>query len=151
MVDTPIKHKPTERMAAVVRVADFWSSDPVSFKSEKYVLLVVTEGGSTPNETVARAWIHAGAAFVCAWGPQAPETEEAFDYASFLPEFGAPLSFTLMTTNHKGQSLDEALWFAFYNAHPPDNLSSLLRTVVIVVDSRSLEVQCLRWIQQNEE
>lgn len=151
MVDTLLKHKPTERMAAVVRVADFWSSDPVSIESEKYVLVVVTEGGSTPNESVARAWINAGAAYVCAWGPQALETEEAFDHASFLPELGAPLPFTLITTNHKGQSLGDALWFAFYNAHPPYNLSSLLQTVVVVVDSSSLEAQCLEWIQQNGE
>ena len=151
MIETPVKHKPTERLAAVVRVADFCASEPVSVQSEKYVLFVAAESLSVPSESVARAWVNAGAAYVCAWGPKAPEIEESFDYASFLPELGTPLSFTLMTTSHKGHLLSEALWFAFYNAHPPENLAAILKTVVVVVDSADLEAQCLKWIKENKE
>jgi len=77
--------------------------------------------------------------------------EESFDFASFLPELGTPLSFTLMTTSHKNEELDEALWFAFYTANPPDDLNAELETVVVLVDSRELEQKCRSWVQENRE
>lgn len=77
--------------------------------------------------------------------------EEAFDYASLLPELGEPLPFTLMTTSHEKQPLEDALWFAFYNATPPDDRPHELNTVVVVVDSAALEKECVRWVQENNE
>jgi hypothetical protein len=62
------------------------------------------------------------ASYVCAWGPNSEAVEETFDSASFLPEFGEPLPFSLMTTSHRDETPEEALWFAFYNAPPPDDL-----------------------------
>jgi hypothetical protein len=91
---------------------------------------------------MARAWIDAGASYICAWGPDAAEVEESFDYASFLPEYGEPLPFTLMTTSHCEKSPEDALWFAFYNAVPPDDLNDELNSVVVIVDSDSLAATC---------
>lgn len=96
---------------------------------------------------VARAWVGAGASYICAWGPQSSAIEEAFDYASFLPELGDPLPFTLMTTSHEKESPEEALRFAFYCGWPPDDLDSELNSVVVVVDSEPLEVRCIAWVQ----
>lgn len=95
--------------------------------------------------------MEAGASYVCAWGPNSPGVEETFDYAAFLPELGVPLPFTLMTTSHTSEEFEEALWFAFYNAAPPDDLGHYLKSVLVVVDSDALEIRALTWIQENNE
>ena len=86
----------------------------------------------------ARAWLDAGASYVCAVGPGAEAVEESFDYAAFMPEVGVPLSFTLMTTAHARESLEEALWFAFWCSAPPDDLPEELSLVVVQPSSESL-------------
>jgi TPR repeat protein len=151
-IELPLRHAPTGRSAAIVRVPDFWATPPVAVNSGKYVLLVASEKASACSTVeAARAWLEAGASYVCAWGPSSPEVEEAFDYAAFLPEMGDPLPFTLMTTNHQSDALTEALWFAFYSAMPPDDLGCALESVVVVVDSSALEARCLAWVQENKE
>jgi hypothetical protein len=150
-VQTSLRHPGTGRRAAVVRI-DFENSSPVSIASGKYVLVIVSERQTVPlGVKRARAWIDAGASYICAWGPDSAEVEEAFDYASFLPQYGAPLPFTLMTTSNRDKTPDEALWFAFYNASPPDDLDSELNSVVIIVDSDSLEATCVAWVKENNE
>src|SRR5450631_2276536 len=95
-VQTSLRHSGTGRRAAVVRV-DFEGTSPVSVASGKYVLVIASERQTVPLGMIAaRAWIDAGASYICAWGPDSAEVEETFDYASFLPECGDPLSFTLM-------------------------------------------------------
>jgi len=152
VLETPLKHPGSERSAAVLRVDDFWAATPVSITQGKYVLVVASERTACFSSTeVARAWIDAGASYVCAWGRTSGETEEAFDYSAFLPELGAPLSFTLMTTSHREEPLEEALWFAFYNATAPDDLQHDLASVVIVVESAALEQKCISWVLENTE
>lgn len=147
-VDTPLRHAETRRSAAVLRVDSFWETAPVSITDGRYVLVVASERLAALSSTeTARAWVEAGASYICAWGPDSREVEDTFDYASFLPEFGDPLSFTLMTTSHPDEALDEALWFAFHNATAPDDLGETLNSVVIVVDSDSLASRCLAWVQ----
>ena len=97
---TSLRHPGTGRRAAVVRV-DFDSASPVSILSRKYVLVIASERQTVPMGVKrARAWIDAGASYICAWEPNSAEVEEAFVYATFLPEYGEPLPFTLMTTSH---------------------------------------------------
>lgn len=151
-IETPLIHPGTGRSAAVVQVADFWSASPIHIDSGKYILVVACENQAAQEKVeVARAWVEAGASYICACGPSSPEVEETFDYASFLPALGEPLPFTLMTTNHKNERLEETLWFAFYNAAPPENLHHELNSVVIVVESAAAEVACLSWVQGNRE
>jgi hypothetical protein len=145
-------HPGTGRTAQVVHSADFSIFTPAEVNCEKYILFVASQRAVTSLPTeVARQWIDTGASYICAWGPASPQVEESFDYASFLPELGKPLSFTLMTTSHKNEELDEALWFAFYTANPPDDLNAELETVVVLVDSRELEQKCRSWVQENRE
>jgi hypothetical protein len=151
-IEAPLRHPGTGRSAAVVQVANFWSASPVHIDSGKYILVVACERHAAQEKVeVARAWVEAGASYICACGPNSPEVEQTFDYASFLPELGEPLAFTLMTTSHKNERLEEALWFAFYNAAPPDNLHHELNSVVIVVDSKATEAACLSWVRENKE
>lgn len=146
-IDLPLIHRPTGRSAAILPTQDFWEAEPVFIERGCYVLLIVSEKGCAHSKLqAARAWIDAGAAYVCAWGPHATDVEETFDYAAFLPEVGGPLPFTLMTTSHQTEELSEALWFAFHNAMPPDDLGHALESVVIVVDSDELEARCLAWV-----
>jgi hypothetical protein len=150
IVQTSLRHPGTGREAAVVRLEDFVS--PVVVAASRYVLVIGSEKQTVPLGTkTARAWIDAGASYICAWGPDSAAVEEAFDYAAFLPEYGEPLPFTLMTTSHNEKTPKEALWFAFYNAVPPDDLNDELNAVVIVVDSDSLAAGCKAWVTENQE
>src|SRR5712664_1559897 len=115
-----VKHPGTGRLATVLRVQDLKSTSPVSVAAGKYVLIIASERQTLPLSTQnARAWVDAGASYICAWGPDSEQVEETFDYASFLPECGDPLPFTLMTTSHADETLEETLWFAFSAASPP--------------------------------
>lgn len=74
-----------------------------------------------------------------------------FDYATFLPELGEPLSFTLMTTWHDDETLEDALRFAFYDASAPDDLEEELEAIVILVDSSALAKRCDTWVREYSE
>ena len=151
-IEPQLLHPGTGRLAAVLRVESFWDTSPVELAAGKYILFVASRRAAALSSVeVARAWLDNGASYICAWGPTSPEVEETFDYASFLPELGEPLSFTLMTTSHEGESLEEALWFAFYNAIAPNDLKYQLSTVIIVVDSPALESACVAWVSENAE
>lgn len=152
LLKTTLTHPGTGRRAVIVQVRDFASTSPMRVAAGPYLLFIATETqrvGLTEKE--GRAWIDAGASYVCAWGPDSPAVEEAFDYASFLPELGEPIPFTLMTTSHKNETLEDALWFAFYNATHSDEHNRELGTLVILVDSHVLEARCTAWITENKE
>lgn len=147
-----LRHPGTGRPALVIRAGSFWDCAPISVPEGSYVLVIAScRQVKLSKVEAARAWVEAGAVYVCAWGPDAAEIEEAFDYASFLPELGEPLRFTLMTTNHENEPLEEALWFAFYNGKAPDEVDDGSCPVVVVVDSQTLEEQATAWIQGNSE
>jgi hypothetical protein len=152
LVKTTLTHPGTGRRAAIVRVRDFASTSPVRVAAGPCLLFIATETQRVGfTEKAARAWIDAGVSYVCAWGPNSPAVEDVFDYASFLPELGEPIPFTLMTTSHKNETLEDALWFAFYNATHSDEHDRELDTVVILVDSDVLEASCTGWIGENKE
>lgn len=152
IVETTLMHPGSGRDAAVLRVDEFWRASPVATSGGKYVLVVACEGtDGVSSDATARAWIDAGASYLCAWGPRSEVVEDAFDHASFLPQLGEPLAFTLLTTSHRDEGVDDALWFAFYNAVPPDNLDHDLKTIIVVVDSVALEKRCTEWIRENVE
>jgi 2-methylisocitrate lyase-like PEP mutase family enzyme len=131
-------------------MVDFAS--PIAIAAGRYVLVIASEKQAVPlGIKTARAWIDAGASYICAWGPDSAAVEETFDYSTFLSEYGEPLPFTLMTTSHNEKTPKEALWFAFYDAVLPDDLDDELNAVVIVVDSDSLAAACKAWVTENQE
>lgn len=152
VVEPRLKHSGTGRSSLVLRVESFERTRPFTVPDGRYVLVIASERPSVGcTHQHARAWIDAGASYICAWGPGSGHLEDVFDYASFLPELGEPVPFTLMTTSHKKKSLDDALWFAFYNAMPASDLPCELNAVVVVVDSAVLEKDCVAWIRDNKE
>jgi hypothetical protein len=149
MAEVKQKHLGTGRLAAVVRANDFAS--PVSVDAGNYVLLIASEKPTVAlGIKTVRAWVDAGASYICAWGPDCEQVEESFDYSSFLPEYGKELAFALMTTSHKDEPIEEALWFAFNCAKSVDPEQEL-NVVVIVVDSDSLETRCHFWLENNND
>lgn len=112
IVEAKQRHLGTGRLAAVVRVKDFAS--PVSVDAGNYVLVIASEKPTIAlSIKSARAWVDAGASYICSWGPDSEGVEESFDYAVILPEYGGELAFTLMTTAHRDEPIEETLWFAF--------------------------------------
>ena len=151
-VEASVKHPGTGRLASVLLFHDLENTSPVSVAAGKYILLIASERQVMPlGVKTARAWVDAGASYICAWGRDSAAVEETFDYAAFLPDCGDPLPFTLMTTSHRDKTPVEALWFAFYNARSPDDLKHELNTVVIVVDSEELWTTCTSWVKENNE
>jgi hypothetical protein len=147
MVELKQKHLATGRLAAVIRVNDFGS--PVSVDAGDYVLVIASENPTVALDIkTARAWVDAGASYICAWGPDSEQVEESFDYASFLPEYGKELE--LMTTAHQDEPIEEALWFAFHCAKSVES-DQELNVVVIIVDSESLETRCHFWLENNND
>jgi len=148
MLEVKQKHLGTGRLASIIRVQDFAS--PVSVDAGNYVLVIASERPTVAlGIKTARAWVDAGASYICAWGPGCEEVEESFDHASFLPEYGGELTFTLLTTVHKDEPIEEAPWFAF-NCAKSVEPDQELNVVVIVVDSDSLETRCRFWLENNE-
>jgi hypothetical protein len=149
MIEVRQKHAGTGRLAEIILVDDFDS--PVSVDAGGYILVIASEKPTVAlSIKTARAWIDAGASYICAWGPDSEEVEESFDYAVILPEYGGRLPFTLMTTAHKDEPVEEALWFAFYCAKSGDSEPEL-NTVVIVVDSDPLDVRCRFWLENDND
>jgi hypothetical protein len=117
--------------------------------SKDFILLIVSDDQFPGIGFVeARSLIDRGAKYICAWGPHSDDLEESFDYAGFMPECGPELPFTLMTTSHKYESLDDALFFAFYTANAPEDLGTDLEHVMVAASSEELRSYCLEWLAQ---
>jgi hypothetical protein len=145
-------HRPTGRSAFIVCAENLLTSNPVSIDKTRYVLFIASEKSVISAEVRdARRWVDAGVGYMCAWGPASSELDDLFDYATFLPEVGTPLTFTLMTTWHDNEPLEDALWFAFYNTTAPDELEVEIESVVILVDSRAVAERCRTWVLENSE
>ena len=144
VIETPLKHPGTGRLAAVVRANRFWELAPIIVAPGRYVLVIASEqAAQLSSVATARRWVNSGASYICSWGKNSAEIEQIFDYAAFLPELGEPLPFTLMTTSHTEEPWEEALWFAFYNGKAPDEPEDGACPVVVVVDSELLEKKAL--------
>ena len=145
-------HRPTGRSAVIVCEENFLASTAVSIDKKPYIFFIASEKlALSVAVSEARRWVDAGVAYMCAWGPASSELDDLFDYATFLPEVGTPLTFTLMTTWHDKEPLEEALWFAFYNATAPDELEEELESVVILADSPALAERCRTWVLEDSE
>ena len=98
----------------------------------------------------ARKLVDQGVGYLCAWGPVSEDIEESFDYASFMPECGPELPFTLMTTAHK-DSLEEALDFALRWAQPPADLAEPLDHVLVAAATEPLKTRCIAWLDAENQ
>ena len=78
----------------------------------------------------ARTLLDQGCVYACAWGPGSGHVEFAFDLALVDAEIaGRPYNHDVGTTSHEDESLDDALWFAMFNAYPSDAVPRALLAV----------------------
>jgi hypothetical protein len=145
-----VLHIPTGRTIDVVLVDRLTDPGLTAESPDGDFILFIASDDRFPgvSHVEARSLIDRGAKYICAWGPYSDDLEESFDYAGFLTECGPELSFTLMTTSHKHDSLDDALYFALYTAGPPDDLDSPLDHVVVAAATEELRSSCLEWVAQ---
>jgi hypothetical protein len=142
-----LTHTPSGRSALLVQSTDIATAVGGAASDDKFVLVALSNGqlrGLTTKQ--ARTCIEQGASYICTWGNDSEDLEETFDYAAFLPEVGGELPFTLMTTAHRDNTLEEALDFSFRWAQPPEDFPFPLNRVVIVADSSGLLERCAQWI-----
>lgn len=143
-------HRPTGRAALIVFAENLLASDPVFIDKKKYILFIASEKPVLSSELEeARRWVDAGVGYMCAWGPASSGLDDLFDFAQFMPELGTPVPFLLLTTWHDKETLEEALYFAFYDAHPADDLHEVLDSIVMLVDSSDLAERCVAWVREN--
>ena len=62
---------------------------------------------------VARAWVNAGARYICSWGPDSEQVHESFDYADFLPEFGQEVDLMTNGLTQAGSLIGPMLMYRF--------------------------------------
>ena len=88
-----------------------------------FVLFTAFDASRMTDEQLdafAESMLRSGCAYACAWGVDAGRVEDAFDRVAMNAELaGKPLvEEVLMTTSHESESLDDALWFAVFDACP---------------------------------
>lgn len=112
-----------------------------------FALLLQSSAGTEPlSRSVARAWIESGAAFILCTGPAAEELEQTFDDATFRPELGPELPYTVMTTAHRDEPLESVLHFAFDQAEVAEDAPGDLQAVILITTSLPT-VECSRlWL-----
>ncbi len=128
----------SDRVAYVGEVADFPDLlVPTNWPAGHFVLLLIADGSTWAQSHLAE-WaegvLHAGAVYVCCWGPGARFMEGAFDAAGRALEERAEEELpVVMTTSHEAESLDQALWFAASATWPAEEYEETCRSLVVVV------------------
>jgi hypothetical protein len=61
-----------------------------------------------------------GLAYLCAWGPDCERVHDIFDEEDLARDLRGDLHDMVMTTWHRDESLEEALWFFVHSAFPAD-------------------------------
>jgi hypothetical protein len=68
--------------------------------------------------------IDQGIAYLCAWGPDCERVHDIFDEVHVMREIDEKREYPhVMTTWHKDESLDEALWHMLNSAYPDEVLA----------------------------
>jgi hypothetical protein len=95
----------------------------------------------------ARLLLDQGCVYSCSWGPDCHRMHTAFDLAAVDAEKEAERSADrVATTWHENESLDDALWYAVFAAHPDDAEARALlavagRTLLPEIESRLSDSQ----------
>lgn len=106
-----------------ISVADFDAIEQVSLPSVHTVMLIVADARNVPDATITKVAEHLlknGLVYVCVWGPDCERVHDLFDWAHIGDGTEEP-HFTLMSTWHSDEPLDEAIWFFMTCAVPLDD------------------------------
>lgn len=117
-------------------VADFAALAEISLPSAHTVVLLAADAREVPAEViagVAKRLLDLGLIYVCVWGPDCERVHDIFDEVHVGDGCTEP-DFTLMSTWHEDESLDEAVWFFTQCAFPLDTEIETTSYVAISVE-----------------
>lgn len=103
-------------------VSDFAAIEQIALPSAHTVLLIAAEARDVPANVIhhiAERLIASGLIWVCVWGPDCGRVHDIFDEAHVGNGDIEP-DFTIMSTWHESESLEEAIWFFLHSAFPLD-------------------------------
>jgi hypothetical protein len=119
---------------------------PLKIEDPKpYFVLFLALDASELTDEVVTAFAHKlaaqGVGYVCAWGPECSHVHDLFDFATYvdneaLRREADENDTTIMTSWHADEDLDQALYFAVFDAYPDDYYSHGSNALLaVVVDS----------------
>jgi len=118
-------------------VPEYSAIEHLSLPSEHTVLLIVGDARDVSTDSIAQVaqrLLEAGLIWICAWGPDCQRVHDVFDEVHVGDGTTEP-PFTLMSTWHSGEPLEEAVWFFVNSAFPLDTeLGSTSYVAVTVAD-----------------
>jgi len=103
--------------------------------SKKFILLLACDKRKFHDEAIlslGRAALKAGAVYVCAWGRGCERVHDLVDRAREEISPNPNQRTIIMTTFHKNERLEEAIWFARYVDWPADSYETTCNTVLFL-------------------
>lgn len=97
-----------------------------------FVCLLALDASDVPDATIerlARRLFAAGCVYICCWGAACSRVHDLFDEVDVERAPDGPFA---MSTWHEGESLAEALWFAWFNACPDEAFAEDCRAGVAI-------------------
>ncbi len=95
--------------------------ETLSLSSPRFVCLVAWDARSASDKeiaTLAHRVLAAGAAYICAWGPDCERVHDICDEEAIGPNPAADVDRVVMTTSHPREPLAEAILFTLISAWP---------------------------------
>jgi hypothetical protein len=138
--------------ASTIRDFGEWPSK-IEAPKPYFVLFLALDAGGLADEVVtafADKLAAQGVGYVCAWGPECGHVHDLFDLALYvdnddLRREADESNTTISTSWHADEDLDDALYFAVFNAYPDDYYSHGSNALLaVVVDSASWADQVRR-------
>jgi hypothetical protein len=118
-------------------VADFTAIEQVSLRSAHTVLFIAADARGVARDTIARIarrLLASGLVYVCVWGLDCERVHDIFDEVH-VGDGSSDSGFTLMSTWHSEETLEEAIWFFIQCAFPVDIEVETTSYLAIIVGS----------------
>lgn len=116
------------------------------YPSTYFVLFLAANFNKIQNKAIfeiAKKLINRGLVYICTWGPGCEKAQDAIDLANVMWEKEQGKEFLVMSTSHKDESIDEALWFAIFLAIVGDEFWNECSTIAVTIEQNN-------WAQQIE-
>ena len=126
----------TERHLYLVQLEDpaHLPEDP-GIEGDHFVTLVTLGSTPFPDASImrlARQLIDRGAVYFCVWGPGCERVHDLIDSEWLADGFEPDSEFTLLTTWHTDEPLEDVIWFAVHAAEPCQPFVDACRSVVAI-------------------
>ncbi len=103
--------------------------------SPHFVCLLACDATHETDEqlhTLADGLLSLGVAYLCAWGPDCERVHDVFDLTAVQQAMQVEGEYPIMTTWHRDETLDHALWFALDVAYPDEMYAATCRSTLVV-------------------